>query len=171
MSVLKTENRLAANVAAMDPDEAVVTADAKSALISFVTSPVVVGWENIYVVFVTDPALAGSVESFEWRFGEKGGALNVQTTQQGEIAYYIPSAIGPTELTGRFFGAGNSEQGLLTQDIAAPDAEIEAAIAAAQNETKPASAIRMCRFTEQRQKAISYHWYPFFARVQRSSLL
>jgi hypothetical protein len=138
MSVRKTESRLPASAAAADLGEAVVAADAKSALVSFVTSPVVVGRENIYVVFVSDAALAGSVESFEWSFAENGGAPNVQTTEQGEIAY-TPSATGQLSLTVRLLGAGSSEQGTLTltQDIAALHAEIEAAIAAARNETGP----------------------------------
>jgi hypothetical protein len=138
MSVRKTESRLPTNAAAPDLGEAVVAADGKSALISFVTSPVVVGRENIYVVFVTDAALAGSVESFEWSFAENGAAPNVQTTGMGEIAY-TPSAAGQLSLTVRLLGASNSEQGsvTLTQEIAALHTEIEAAIAAAKNETGP----------------------------------
>jgi hypothetical protein len=138
MSVRKTESRLPASAVAADLGQAVVAADGRSALVSHISSPVVAGRENIYVVFVTDAGLAGSVQTFEWSFAENGGAPNVQTTEKGEIAY-TPSATGQLSLTLRLLGAGNSEQGVLTvtQDIAALHAEIEAAIAAARNETGP----------------------------------
>jgi hypothetical protein len=138
MSVRKTESRVPANFAPADLGEAVAAPDGRCALVSFVTSPLVVGRENIYVVFVTDAALAASVESLEWSFSENGGAPSVQTTDFGEFAY-TPTATGQLSLTVRLLGASNSDQATLalTQEITALQAEIEAAIAAARNDTGP----------------------------------
>lgn len=138
MSVRKTESRLPANAVAADLGQAVVAADGRSTLVSHISSPVVAGRENSYVVFVTDAGLAGSVQTFEWSFAENGGAPNVQTTEKGEIAY-TPSATGQLSLTLRLLGAGNAEQATLTlsQDIAPLQAEIEAAITAARNNAGP----------------------------------
>lgn len=138
MPVAKTESRIPPALQASDLGQAITATDGRCALVSFITSPLVVGRENIYVLFVIDAALAGSVQTFEWSFSENGGTPNVQTTERGETAY-TPSATGQLSLTVRLLGAGNSEQGTLTltQDVAALHAEIEAAIAAARNETGP----------------------------------
>jgi hypothetical protein len=138
MSVRKTESRLPATLAAADLGEAATAPDGRCALVSFVTSPLVVGRENTYVAFVTDAGLAGAVQSFEWSFAENGGAPAVQTTSFGE-AVYTPSATGQLTVTVRLLGAGNSEQSTLTlnQEITALQPEIEAAIAGARNNAGP----------------------------------
>src|SRR5215471_11534114 len=87
MTVRKTETRLPIDLQASDLGEASVAADGRAALISFVTSPLVVGRENVYVVFVTDASLATNAEIFEWSVTEGAGAPQVQTTDHGEFAY------------------------------------------------------------------------------------
>ena len=88
MTVRKTENRIPANFQAADLGEASVASDGRSALISFVTTPLVVSRENIYVAFVTDQTLSASAASFEWSVTENGGTPQVQTTDQGEFSAY-----------------------------------------------------------------------------------
>jgi len=61
MPVRKTESRIPANFQASDLGQAVVAADRSCALISFLTSPTVVNRENVYVLAVTDTALATMV--------------------------------------------------------------------------------------------------------------
>ena len=115
-----------------------MAADGRCALVSFTTSPLVSGRDNTYVLFVTDPGLAAGATSYEWSISENGAAANVQTTDQGELAY-APTATGQLSLTVRVLDAGNSEQASLTlaQQITPLQAEIEAAIAEARNETGP----------------------------------
>ncbi|HUR98973.1 MAG TPA: hypothetical protein VMZ26_12975 [Pyrinomonadaceae bacterium] len=106
---------------------------------SFITSPLVVGRENGYIVFVTDTALASAVQSFEWAMIENAVGPSIQTTQHGEFAY-IPTAVGTITLTVRLLGTGNSELAILSlqQDIAATNVELEDLIAGAKNEPGPA---------------------------------
>lgn len=138
MAVRKTESRIPANFGAADLGQAAIAADARCALVSFVTSPLVVDRENTYVVFVTDPGLSGSVQTFEWSFVENGGAPVVQTSTYGETSY-DPQSIGTLNVTVRLLGPGNAEQASLTleQEIVALQAEIEALISAARNSTGP----------------------------------
>lgn len=139
MSVRKTESRVPATFAPGDLGQAMVAPDGRCALVSFVSSPVVVGRENTYVLFVTDAALAGSVNSFEWSFVENGGTPTTQTTAFGEQSY-TPAATGQLLVTVRLLSAANTEQAsiTLTQEITTLQSEIEAAIAAARNSTGPA---------------------------------
>lgn len=141
MSVRKTESRLPASAVAADLGQAVVAADGRSALVSHISSPVVAGRENIYVVFVTDAGLAGSVQTFEWSFAENGGAPNVQSSDDGEIAY-TPNAPGQLSVRVRVLGSGNSEQAVLSleQDSVAPNVELEGIITDARNETGPSAS-------------------------------
>ena len=60
----KTETRLPAGLQPADLGEAVASADGHCCLVSFITAPLAVNRENIYVVFVTDAGLAASVQSF-----------------------------------------------------------------------------------------------------------
>lgn len=138
MGVRKTETRIPANHQAADLGQAVLSGDGRCALVSFVTSPIVIDRDNSYVVFVTDAGLATSTQSFEWSFVENGGAADVQTTQEGEIAYR-PKATGTLALTLRVLGAGNAEQAQiqLTQDVVATNAELEGLIHGATNEPGP----------------------------------
>jgi hypothetical protein len=141
MTVRKTETRLPTNLQASDLGEAIVAADGRAALVSFVTTPLVVGRENIYVVFVTDATLAGTAESFEWSFTEGDNTPQVQTTDHGEIAY-TPSAEVTLGVTLRILDGSGSEQAKLSlsQEVVAINAELEGLIAEAQNQPGPGVA-------------------------------
>jgi len=141
MSVRKTESRIPANFQASDLGQASVAADGQSALISFVTTPLVVGRENVYVAFVTDATLAASAESFEWSFVENGAAPQVQTTEHGEV-FYTPTATGSVAVTVRVLGPSDAELAKLSldQEIVEVNAELEALIAEAQNQPGPGVA-------------------------------
>lgn len=138
MPVRKTESRLPANFQAADLGEAVVAPDGRWALVSFITAPIVVDRENLYILFVTDSTLAGTAQSFEWTFAESGSAPTTQTTQIGEIAYR-PQATGKLEITVRVLDGGNTEQAKIemTQDIVPLDGELESLISDARNEPGP----------------------------------
>jgi hypothetical protein len=56
-------------------------------MVSFITSPLAVGRENRYVVFVTDASLAANAESYEWTFTQGEDPPNTSTTSGGEIAF------------------------------------------------------------------------------------
>lgn len=139
MPVRKTENRIPANFQASDLGEAVVAGDGRCALVSFVTSPLVVGRENVYVAFVTDAALASSAQSFEWSFTENADPPDTHTTGHGEFAY-SPRSTGQLSLTVRILGPGNAEQASLsfTQQIVELNVELETLILGAQNQPGPA---------------------------------
>ena len=138
MSVRKTESRIPANFQASDLGEASVAADGRCALISFVTSPLVVDRENVYVVFVTDAGLAAAAQSFEWTLAENGGPPVTQTTQPEEFSY-LPRSAGELNVAVRILGAGNTEQASLsfTQQIALPNVELESLISEARNQPGP----------------------------------
>lgn len=138
MAIRKTESRIPENFQASDLGEASVAADGRCALISFVTSPLVVGRENVYVVFVTDPGLASSAQAFEWSAVENGSTPTVQTTPHGECPYR-PTAAGSLGLTVRILGAGNTElvSLSLTQDVVALNVELETLIIGVKNEPGP----------------------------------
>lgn len=141
MPVRKTESRIPANSQASDLGEAVVAGDERCVLISFITSPLVVGRENVYVVYVTDATLASSAQTFEWSFTENGGTPKVQTTEHGEISYR-PASIGSLALAIRILGPGNTEQASLSiaQAVVSPNVELEALITGARNEPGPGLA-------------------------------
>ena len=138
MPVRKTESRIPANLQAPDLGQAVASADGRCSLVSFVTSPIVVNRESIYVVFVTDATLAAVAQSFEWTFTEDGGAPSTQTIQEGE-ASYLPQAAGSVHVAVRILGAGNSEEASLAldQDIVPLNGELESLIEDAQDEAGP----------------------------------
>jgi len=138
VTVRKTESRVPANFQASDLGEASVAADGRCALISFVTSPLVVGRENVYVVFVTDAGLAAAAGSFEWTFTENGGPPETQTTQQGELSYQ-PKSAGGLEVVVHILGAGDVEQASLSleQEIVSPNVELETLIGEARDQPGP----------------------------------
>jgi len=138
VTIRKTESRIPANFQASDLGEAIVAADGRCALISFVTSPLVVGRENVYVVFVTDAGLAAAAQSFEWKFTESGAPPDTQSTEQGEISYN-PKTAGQLNLVVRILGAGGAEQASLSfaQEIVAPNVELENLISEARNQPGP----------------------------------
>jgi hypothetical protein len=141
MGVRKTESRIPANFKPDDLGQAVVAADGRCALVSFITSPLVIDRENTYVLFVTDPGLAVTAQSFEWTFTENKGLPNQQTTQHGEITYQ-PQEIGVLNVTVRIFSSTNIEQSNLaiSQEIVFPNIELEALIAEASNEPGPGAS-------------------------------
>lgn len=138
MGVRKTETRIPGTLQASDLGQAVVAADGKCALVSFVTSPVVVARDNVYVVFVTDTALASAVQSFEWTFIENGGTPNVQTTQLGEIHYQLQNT-GSLDLKVRLLDGSSTEQANLelTQDIVTLNPILEGLISSAGDQPGP----------------------------------
>jgi hypothetical protein len=141
MGVRKTESRIPANFKPDDLGQAVVAADGRCALVSFITSPLVIDRENVYVVFITDTALAAVSQSFEWSFTDNEGIPDTQTTQYGEI-FYRPKYNGHLNLIVRILAADNTEQASLTldQEVVATSAELEILIAGVQNESGPSIA-------------------------------
>jgi len=138
MTVRKTENRIPADFQAADLGEASIASDGRSALISFVTTPLVVSRENTYVAFVTDQTLSASAASFEWSVSENGGTPQIQTTDQGEFSY-TPVAAGTVGLVVRILDDSKAEQAKLSldQEVVAVNAELESLIADAQNQPGP----------------------------------
>ncbi|MDB6103050.1 MAG: hypothetical protein JWO52_3049 [Gammaproteobacteria bacterium] len=118
-----------------------MAADGRCALVSFITSPVVVNRENTYVVFVTDAGLAAQAESFEWSFSENGGTASTQSTQVG-VAVYSPQGTGSLSVTVRILDAANAEQATLslTQSIVPLQPDLEAFIAAATDQPGPGAS-------------------------------
>src|SRR5205814_282399 len=105
--VRKTESRLPAGVDATGLGESVAAADGRCALVSFITAPLATGRANTYVVFVTDAALAGAVESFEWSFAEDGVTPVVVTADVREVRTAGASCdIAEHGRTGLHFGNG-----------------------------------------------------------------
>jgi len=137
--VRKTESRLPSNFQPSDLGQAIAAGDGRCSLVSFITEPLAVARENVYVVFVTEPALASSIKSFEWSFTEDGGIPAVKTTEFGQIAY-APSVQGYLDLTIRLLDAGSSEQASLslTQQIGPLNAELEQQISETADKPGPA---------------------------------
>ena len=134
MSVRKTESRLPAGFQPADLGEAVASPDGHCCLVSFITAPLAVNRENIYVVFVTDAGLSASVQSFEWSFTLDDGTPDVTTTDFGQIAF-TPSAEGFQTVKVRLLDAGSTEQASLSlaQQVGPLNAELETLIADAAN--------------------------------------
>ena len=113
MATRKTEQRLPPGVTPSDLGEA--QGDAAAALISFHSSPVVVGRQQTYLVFVLDAGLQGSVESYRWTIGNDTidtdeGVLEFTPSEEGNLqvnvslrdsgdaelkALALPQAVGP----------------------------------------------------------------------------
>jgi hypothetical protein len=138
MSVRKTETRIPAGLAASDLGEAVVATDGRCTLVSYITSPLAVGHENTYVVFVTDAGLASQAESFDWSFAENGGTATIQSTQVGE-ATYTPQSTGHLVVTVNILDSSSTAQATLsmTQAMVPLHAGLEALIAAATDQPGP----------------------------------
>jgi hypothetical protein len=138
MPVRKTETRIPAGLAASDLGESTLATDGRCALVSFITSPLVVSRENTYVVFVTDSGLASQAQSFEWSFSENGGTASTQSTPTGE-AVYSPQGTGSLSITMRILDGTSTEQAnlSLTQSMVPPHAGLEALVAAATDQPGP----------------------------------
>ncbi|MBS7699818.1 MULTISPECIES: hypothetical protein [unclassified Chelatococcus] len=141
MPVRKTESRIPENYQASDLGQANLSADGGSAVVSYITSPLVVGRRNTFIVFITDAALAASVQSFEWSFVESDGAPTVETTAAGEISY-SPGVTGRLSTTVRCLDGGGSALAALTlnQSVVAAHAGLEAMIVAGADEPGPSAA-------------------------------
>lgn len=141
MGVRRTEGRLPAGLSPGDLGQAEVSADGRCTLIAFVTTPIVVNRTNVYVVFVTDQALASSAESYEWSFSLDGGTPEVHTTTYGETEH-SPTASGSLQVRVRIRDGSNQEQAALqlTQDVVSTNATLETLIEAARNEQGPTVA-------------------------------
>jgi hypothetical protein len=139
MPVRKTESRIPANFGPSDLGQAVVAVDGRCAVVSFVTSPLVVDRENSYVLFIIDPALAAAAGTFEWTFAESEGATATRTTQDGEILYR-PQTVGALNVTVRILDVGGVEAAKLTlkQAIAPLNKELETVISRRQDQPGPA---------------------------------
>jgi len=138
MAVRKTETRIPTGLVASDLGESFVAADGRCALVSFITSPLVVNRENPYVVFVTDAGLAAQAQSFEWSFSENGGTATTQTTEVGE-AVYSPQGTGSLSASVRILDGTSTEQASLslTQAMVPLHPGLEAMIDAAKDDTGP----------------------------------
>jgi hypothetical protein len=138
MGVRRTESRLPAGLSAGDLGQAEVSADGRCTLVAFVTTPIVVNRTNVYVVFVTDQALASSAASYEWSFSLDGGTPEVRTTTHGETRH-SPTASGSLQVSVRILDGSNQEQATLqlTQDVVPTNATLETLIEAARNEQGP----------------------------------
>lgn len=134
----KTESRLPAGVDATSLGESVVASDGRCALVSFITAPLATGRANTYVVFVTDTALAGAVESFEWSFEEDSDAPLVVITPGGE-ASFTPTKECYLSVRVRLLDGGAIEQAslVLTQQVSPPNTALEQLIAEAANQPGP----------------------------------
>jgi hypothetical protein len=130
MGVRKTESRMPTGLQAADLGEAAVASDGRYALISFLTSPLAVGHENTYVLFVTDAALAGSIKSYDWFIGEDGAFPMASETEIGEINYR-PTNAGNITVTARLLDAGDTELGRITlnQEVGPLNPALETLIA------------------------------------------
>lgn len=115
--------------------------DGRCTLVSFITSPLVIGRENVYVLFVTDAALAASAQSFEWSLTENAGTPIKQTTEHGEFSY-TPQSLGALNLVVRVLGAGDIEQAQIAtdQEVVSLNPTLEALITGAKNEPGPGVA-------------------------------
>ena len=138
MPIRKMETRIPAGSVAADLGESFVAADGRCALVSYITSPLVVGRENTYVVFVTDAALAGQAQSFAWSFSENDGTATTQTTHVGETSY-TPQGTGSLSVTVKILDSTNSEQASLSlmQAMVPLHPGLEALIAAATDQPGP----------------------------------
>jgi hypothetical protein len=132
MGVRKTETRLPEGLQAADLGEAVVAADSRCALVSYITSPLAINRENTYVVFVTDNALAGTVEQYEWTFTEEGSPPVTNNTDIGQ-ASYTPVTAASLSISVKLSDGGSAEQATLslTQQIGPLNNILEGLISAA----------------------------------------
>ena len=141
MPIRKTETRIPSGLAPSDLGEAVVASDGRSALISFLTSPLTTGHQNTYVLFVTDSTLAASIESYEWVFAEDGAFPHASLTTVGETPY-TPTNVGNMTLIVRYLDSGGAELGSLTlvQDIGPLNPALESLIEAANDSPGPGAS-------------------------------
>jgi hypothetical protein len=125
VGVRKTESRLPANYQASDLGEAVVAADGRCTLVSFVTAPIVIKRHNTYVLFVTDPGLGSTAQFFEWTFTLNEDVL-VRMTARSVVTYWS-SSTGKLNIDVRVLDGGGASQAMLSmeQEVVDPSSEVE----------------------------------------------
>jgi hypothetical protein len=140
MPARKTESRVPQNLQPSDLGQVTVASDGKCALISFVTSPVIINRENAYVVFIMDGGLAAQAASYEWTIAESTGPPKVETSAVGEF-FYTPISLGSLHVAVRILDAGATEQAKLTmtQEVAPTSAALEALINEATEKPGPSA--------------------------------
>ena len=138
MPVRKTESRIPLNLQASDLGQAVVASDGRCALVSFVTSPVVINRENVWVIFITDAGLAAAASSFEWTITETVGPPRVETSQFGEISH-TATHVGALNIAVRVLDGSAAEQATLSmvQEVVPASAQLETMIHDAVNQPGP----------------------------------
>jgi hypothetical protein len=138
MTVRLTERRIPATLQPGDLGESFVHEDARCAVVSFISSPLVVGRDNVYVVFVVDETLASRASTYEWSFALDDEVSESRRTEIGEITYR-PQTAGTLRVVVRVLDDGDAEQATLTlsQEIVDPNAELETLIEAARNQPGP----------------------------------
>lgn len=138
MTVRLTERRIPATLQPGDLGESFAHEDTRWAVVSFISSPLVIGRDNVYVVFVLDDTLASRTSTYEWSFELDDEAPESRRTEVGEITYR-PKAAGTLRVTVRLLDGPNTEQATIavSQDVVDPNAELEALIEAARNQPGP----------------------------------
>lgn len=138
MPVRKTESRIPAALQPADLGDSVTAPDGRSVLVSQTASPLVVGRDAVFVLFVTDAALATQVARHDWTVTPSGGQPTTQATQIGEFVLR-PTVAGSVTVTVDMKSAANASLGQVTQvlDVVEANAELEALITAARNESGP----------------------------------
>jgi hypothetical protein len=138
MTVRLSERRIPATLQPGDLGEAIASDDARAVLVSYITSPLVVERDNVYVVFVVDETLAESTSRYEWTFALEDAEPDRRQSDVGEISFR-PKATGDLRVTARLLDDGGAEQASLTlsQEVVDPNGELETLIDAARNEPGP----------------------------------
>jgi hypothetical protein len=124
MPVRKTESRLPEGFTAGDLGQSSTAAGNTIHLVSFFSSPVALRRTQVYVVFVTDAALAPQVGKYEWTF-TNGGSTTLQTDEG--LAEFTPQNLGALNVTVKVKGSGTTVHATLavTQQVIALNSELE----------------------------------------------
>jgi len=138
MTVRSTERRLPHTLEAADLGESVGDAAGRALIVSYITSPLVTGRDNVYVVFVVDDDLASRTQSYDWTFTLAGVDPENRQSDVGETTFR-PPATGSLEITVRVLDASDTELTSITmsQEVVDPNGELEAMIAEARDKPGP----------------------------------
>jgi hypothetical protein len=107
MPVRKTESRLPPTFPAAQLGQSVTAAGNKVTLVSFLSSPIALRRTQAYVVFVTDAALAATVDSYAWTFNN-GGSPTTLNTEIG-LAEFTPQNTGSLVVAVKVKGTGGTQ--------------------------------------------------------------
>ena len=138
MAVRKTESKLPDGLVPEDLGQCVAASDGEVILLSFIISPLVINRVNTYVVFVTDPSMAATVEHYEWTITEENTTAVVQTTGIGELTY-MPQTVANLTVQVKVITNGNNELAtlILNQEIVMTNAELEELIHSSADQPGP----------------------------------